>query len=284
MRRSRKRAARSSATCPTTTSGCRATSRRCGGSSARPTLPMRYRSGSKATAGSTTSASTSPALTFVSCCSEARAASRSRAAPTRSRSIAVCPPGGGRRRKTRLPTCTCGSRSSTFRRYAPSAGPCRLCSNSRASHARAGARNSDWPNSTTGRSPLKSVCGCSARSRPTPQGQEELLATRDDEIRRVYANVVEARPRPRASSWRRIDELGAQVRELDAELSERGPRAGVPLVLGHLAHTGAHGEPARARGRAQMGCEGSSWRSSSRSVWLFASRSDRRADCTGHGI
>ena len=50
---------------------------------------------------------------------------------------------------------------------------------------------------------------------------EELLATRDDEIRRVYANVVEA-DRDRAQLLRRIDELGAQVRELDAELSEQG--------------------------------------------------------------
>jgi hypothetical protein len=52
-------------------------------------------------------------------------------------------------------------------------------------------------------------------------GQEELLKTREDELRSVYADFVEAdRDRARLSS--RVDELGEQVRELDADLAEQG--------------------------------------------------------------
>lgn len=59
-------------------------------------------------------------------------------------------------------------------------------------------------------------------------GLEELLSTREDELRSVYADFVEA-DRDRARLSHQIDELGVQVHELgvrvqdmDAELSERG--------------------------------------------------------------
>ena len=58
--------------------------------------------------------------------------------------------------------------------------------------------------------------------------QEELLTTREDELRSVYADFVTA-DRDRGELSKRIDELGVrieemgvQVRDLDAELAERG--------------------------------------------------------------
>lgn len=51
-------------------------------------------------------------------------------------------------------------------------------------------------------------------------GLEELLSSREDELRRIHSNLVEA-DRDRARLLQRIDELGVQVRDVDAELCER---------------------------------------------------------------
>jgi hypothetical protein len=52
-------------------------------------------------------------------------------------------------------------------------------------------------------------------------GLEELLRAREDELRSVYADFVKS-DRDRARLSTRVDELGEQVRGLDADLAEQG--------------------------------------------------------------